>query len=297
LEYYLKSGKVFDIWFGALKDRLGTHMSFLFFERSDAQIAPFLTSNDENQKVAFVEKLTIKELARFNLKTYKMLVKYLAQIYKIVPFSEIPDEDGSYLVLRHDIDVSLEPALKMAEIEHEMEVRSTYFVWLSGKGYNPLEGRNVCLMQKLCALGHEIGLHYDTYQYECYGKNDIEALKMEIDILENLLVRKITAISCHDFRGNPYSFLKIPGYINADDPHLRDVYVFESRKLWSVKSLFILLNNHPRRVQLLIHPCHWEGKAHVKTKLDDFLQNLLILLYKIWTIPIRLIHSRETCER
>lgn len=244
-----------------------------------------------------MEKPTSKELSEFNPKNYVRLVKYLGQIYKIVPFGEIPKEDVSYLVLRHDIDVSLEPALKMAEIESKMGVRSTYFVWLSGKFYNPLEGRNVCIMKKICALGHEIGLHYDTYQYECYGRDDVQALKMEIGILENLLGRKITAISCHAFRDNPNSFLDISGYVNADDPRLRDVYVHESRKLWSVTSLFVLLNNHPQRAQLLIHPCHWEGKIHPKTKLDDLLQSLLILLYKLRTIPIRVIHSHEKCEK
>ena len=243
-----------------------------------------------------MEKPTVKELSRFNPKTYVKLIKYLGQIYKIVPFGEIPKEDVPYLVLRHDVDVSLGSALKMAEIEHEMGVRSTYFVWLSGKLYNPLEGRNVCFMKKICALDHEIGLHYDTYQYGCYGQDDVHALKMEIEILENLLGRKIIAISCHAFRGNPSSFLEISGYINADDPRLRDVYVYESRKLWSVKSLSILLNNHPRRVQLLIHPCHWEGKTHPKTKLDELFQTLLWLLYKLRTIPIRVIHSREKCE-
>jgi hypothetical protein len=259
-------------------------------------MAQTLTFKNKNQEAASVEKPSVKELASFNPKTYVKLVKYLGQIYKVVPFGEIPKEDLPYLVLRHDIDVSLEPALKMAEIEHEMGVKSTYFVWLSGEGYNLLEGRNVCIMKKICTLGHEIGLHYDTYQYECYGRDDAEALKMEIDILENLLGRKITAISCHAFRGNPNSFLQIRGYANADDPRLRDVYVHDSRRLWSIKSLFILLNNHPRRVQLLIHPCHWEGKTHIKTKLDDLLESLLILLYKLREIPIRLIHSKEKCD-
>ena len=243
-----------------------------------------------------MKKLTINELVKFNPKTYVKLVKYLSQIYKIVPFGEIPKGETPYLVLRHDVDVSLEPALKMAEIEHEIGVKSTYFVWLSGNFYNPLEGRNVCIMKKICALGHEIGLHYDTFQYECYEQDDVQALKMEINILENLLGRKITAISCHAFRGNPNSFLEIHGYVNADDPNLRDLYVHESRKLWSVRSLFILLNKNPRRVQLLIHPCHWQGKTHITTKLDDLLQNLLILLYKLRTIPIRLIHSHEKCD-
>jgi hypothetical protein len=243
-----------------------------------------------------VDKLDVRVLSKFNPKNYIRIIEYLGRVYKIVPFGEIPKEEVPYLVLRHDVDASLEKALKMAKIEHQMGVKSTYFVWLSGPLYNPFEGRNVCIMKEICALGHEIGLHYDTYQYECYGRDDAEALKMEIDILENFLGRKITAISCHAFRGNPNSFLQIHGYVNADDPRLRDIYVHDSKRLWSIKSLFNLLNNHPQRVQLLIHPCNWEGIPHIKTRLDDLLESLLILLYKLMEIPIRLIHSLEKCS-
>jgi hypothetical protein len=242
-----------------------------------------------------LEKPTLRELSKFDLKTYVKLIKYLGQIYKIVPLCEIPKEDVPYLVLRHDVDISPTAALKMAEIEHGMGVRSTYFIWLSSDHHNSLEGRSVYIIRQICRLGHEIGLHYDTTQYECYGLDDIDALNMEIRVLENLSGRKVKSISCHAPRV-PGSFIGLNGYINADDPRLRDIYVHDSRKLWTVKSLFILLNNPPKRVQLLIHPCHWEGKIHMKTRLDEFLQTLLWFLYKLRIIPIRLIHSRESCE-
>lgn len=242
-----------------------------------------------------LEKPTLRELSRFDQKTYVKLIRYLGQVYKIVPLCEIPKEDVPYLVLRHDVDVSLLPALRMAQIDHDLGVRSTYFIWLSSTIYNPLEGRNISMMKQICALGHEIGLHYDLTQYEHYERSDVDALNTEIRILENLIGRKINSISCHAPRG-PILFVGTSDYVSADDPRLRDIYVHESRKLWTVKTLSALLNDHPRRVQLLTHPCHWQKKIRQKTRLDDFLQMSLLLLYKLRTVSIRVIHSNGAVD-
>jgi hypothetical protein len=244
----------------------------------------------------FLEKPTLKELFRFDRKTYMKLIKYLGQAYKIIPFSERPQEDIPFLVLRHDVDLSLLPALKMSEIEHDMGIKSSYFVLLSSKHYNSLEGRNIRAIKQISALGHEIGLHYDTYQYECYGRNNIDGLKMELQVLERIIGRKVTTISCHTSNARPL-LLKTDGCINADDPNLRDIYVHDSRKLWTVKSLSTLLNNPPERAQLLIHPYHWEGKVHpVFNALNELLLNQLWLLYKVRTTFIRVLDTRESCE-
>lgn len=242
-----------------------------------------------------MDKPTTKELSRFDPKTYVKLISFLGQTYKIVPFCEIPKEDVPYIILRHDVDVSLLPALKMAKVEHDIGVKSTYFILVSSAHYNSLEGGNAGMIKQISMLGHEVGLHYDVEQYRLYSKDIIQALKMEIQILESVLGRKVGSISCHAPRG-PSSFLRVDGYINADASRLREVYVHDSGRLWTVKSLSILLNNHPRRVQLLLHPGLWAGTTAQRTKLDNFLIDILFALYRIRTIAIRLIHSRESTQ-
>lgn len=240
-------------------------------------------------------KLTIDEISRFNPDAYAQLIKYLKNHYRLVPFREIPKEDIPYVILRHDVDISVSAALKMAQAEHKLGVRSTYFILVSSKHYNPLEGENATMIKQISGLGHEIGLHYDTNQYECYSQDATMALRMEAHLLESIIGEKVRSISCHAPTG-PGSFMRVNGYLDADDPRLRDIYVHDSVRLWTIKSLSILLNEHPKRVQLLIHPCHWEGKVERLTKLDDFLQVVLVFLHRIRTLVIRVIHSRESCE-
>jgi hypothetical protein len=229
-----------------------------------------------------------------------MLIEYLKQNYMIVPFSEIPKEDTPYLVLRHDVDLSLVAALKMAKTEHKIGIRSSYFILLSSNNYNCFNGESISIIRQICELGHEIGLHYDTRQYKCYAHNDIYGLKLELQVLESIIGRKVHSISSHAPKG-PNSFLELSGYVNADNSKSRDIYVHDSRKLWTAVSLSILLSNSKKRPQLLIHPCHWEGKTDPRTKLRRFLveepfQSLLWLLYKVRTLFIRILSTHESCE-
>jgi len=247
------------------------------------------------RQTGFLDKPTFKELTKFDLRTYIRLMTYLRQIYRIVPFCEIPDEDVPYLILRHDVDVSLESALKMAEVEYKMGLRSTYFVLLSGNHYNSFEGRSAAIIKQMSGLGHEIGLHYDLNQYRCYAKNTVQALETELRALESIIGKKVRSISSHAPSG-PGSFLSISSCINADDPCLRGVYIHDSRKLWTIKSLYILLDNRPRKVQLLIHPFHWFPPAKPRTKLDLTFLDVLWLLYRTRTLIIRVVDSRESCE-
>ena len=242
-----------------------------------------------------MDKPTFTELTEFNPATYIRFIEYLRKTYRIVPFCEIPTENIPYLILRHDIDISLESALKMAQIEHTIGVRSTYFVLLSSKHYNPFEGRNVEIMRQISRLGHEIGLHYDVEQYECYAVNHVHALKNEMRILESLVAKRILSISSHAPR-KPGSFLDNDDCVNADNPRLMDIYVHDSQRLWTIKSLSVLLNNPPKRVQLSMHPCFWDPANKRKTKLDLALLDALLFLNRLRTLFIRVAHSRESCE-
>jgi hypothetical protein len=242
-----------------------------------------------------LDKPTFKQLSKFDSEVYVRLIRYLNQIYKIVPFCETPKEDVPYLILRHDIDVSLESALKMAKIEKKMGIRSTYFVQVSSYHYNSFEGKNVAIIRQISGLGHEIGLHYDVGQYKGYTFGAIEGLKTELHALESIVGKKVRSISSHA-PTRPSSFLNISSYTNADDTRLRDIYVHDSRKLWTIKSLDILLNKPARRVQLLIHPYHWFPLVKPNSKLDEAFLQILWLLYRARNIVIRVVHSRESCE-
>lgn len=245
-------------------------------------------------------EINIKELLRYNKRTYLKLIKNLRLSYNIIPFCEIPrasaENQISYLILRHDVDTSIPQALEMARIEKNIGLRSTYFILVSSNHYNVLEGENALMIKQISNLGHEIGLHYDVSQYRYYIHEPLQAARMEIQVLESILGKKIKSISSHAPSG-PDSFIQIDGYINADDRKLRDSYVHDSRRIWTIRSLSKLLDTHPPKVQLLIHPSIWiPEKSRKETILDLFLLGILILLYRLRTVIIRIIHSQESVE-
>ena len=63
------------------------------------------------------------------------------------------------LFLRHDVDMSLEAAVELAELEAERGVAATYFLMTRSQFYNldSRDGENA--LARLRELGHRVGLH------------------------------------------------------------------------------------------------------------------------------------------
>ena len=102
------------------------------------------------------------------------------------------------ILLRHDVDVSLDYALKMAKLEYEHGLKATYFVLLHGEYYNALSQSSQIKIKEIFDLGHEIGLHYDTSFLSKDDKNAILQIKQESEILSNLIGKKIKSIAQHN---------------------------------------------------------------------------------------------------
>ena len=64
--------------------------------------------------------------------------------YRYVSYDAVEPE-AQHLLLRHDIDFALEAAVAMAEAEHALGVRATYFVLVDTEFYNPCSsGARAC---------------------------------------------------------------------------------------------------------------------------------------------------------
>lgn len=77
--------------------------------------------------------------------------------YRFAHFGEGPDEGD--LFLRHDVDLSLDAALRMAELEHEAGATATYFLMTESVFYNLASKEGAAAIERLRALGHRVGLH------------------------------------------------------------------------------------------------------------------------------------------
>ena len=83
--------------------------------------------------------------------------------YGFARYGERPS--GRHVLWRHDVDVSMHRAARLAEIEAERGVVATYFVNPRSVFYNLLEPEIEVLLRRIRSLGHEIGLHFDAGAY------------------------------------------------------------------------------------------------------------------------------------
>jgi hypothetical protein len=90
--------------------------------------------------------------------------------YRFAFFDREP-EPGD-LLLRHDVDLSLEAALRLAELETEAGAQATYFLMTRSVFYNlgSLEGEQA--LARLRELGHRVGLHAVYPRFELDDRFD-----------------------------------------------------------------------------------------------------------------------------
>jgi hypothetical protein len=95
---------------------------------------------------------------RFDLGHYREILEAgQAGGYRFKPFGEGPERGD--LFLRHDIDLSLDAALQMAELESELGVSATYLLMTKSVFYNLASSEGVAAIARLRELGHAVGLH------------------------------------------------------------------------------------------------------------------------------------------
>jgi hypothetical protein len=77
--------------------------------------------------------------------------------YRFAFFEGEPREGD--LLLRHDVDLSLEAALRLAELEAGAGARATYFLMTESVFYNLASEEGEHALARLRELGHRVGLH------------------------------------------------------------------------------------------------------------------------------------------
>jgi hypothetical protein len=215
--------------------------------------------------------------SNFTLAGYGDLLTQFFEIgYRICSFTEANVERAD-LVLRHDIDMSLEAALEMAEFEALRDVSATYFVLMRSPLYNLLTEENMNFLRQILALGHDVGLHFDAALYE--GEITVlnQAAEVECAILEGFLGRRVELISLHRPRPVLLGYDQpIAGRIHSYQPKFFSEmgYCSDSRGGWHHGHPFDHVAVGDRRaMQLLTHPIWWTGAYGLpEEKLRDFIE-------------------------
>ena len=94
----------------------------------------------------------------FDLAHYREIVEAAqAGGYRFAHFEGAPAE-GS-VILRHDVDLSLDAAVRMAELESDAGASATYFLMTESVFYNLDSSEGVAAMERLRELGHRVAQH------------------------------------------------------------------------------------------------------------------------------------------
>jgi len=94
----------------------------------------------------------------FDLAHYRELLEAArAGGYRFAAFEEGPTPGD--LFLRHDVDLSLDAALRMARLEADAGATATYFLMTQSVFYNLASNEGAATVATLRELGHGVGLH------------------------------------------------------------------------------------------------------------------------------------------
>lgn len=74
------------------------------------------------------------------------------------------------VILRHDIDFSVDLAHAMAKTEADLGVQATYFFMVTSNAYNLFSSHNQRLVREVVNMGHIASLHFDPTVYSDVDK-------------------------------------------------------------------------------------------------------------------------------
>lgn len=101
----------------------------------------------------------------FTLNKYRELCSIITESdYTLLTLEEyfsLKKPPERFIILRHDVDDEPEYALKMAQLETELNAKSTYYFRTTENVFKH------DIIRKISSLGHEIGYHYEVLDEAC----------------------------------------------------------------------------------------------------------------------------------
>lgn len=212
--------------------------------------------------------MTQADFDEFTVSGYRELLQLAKAHYRFLSFPEALAASGApaanpQALWRHDVDFSVHRAARLAGIEAELGLRTTYFFMLRSSFYNLLEKAVLEKARQIVAAGHFVGLHFD---FDCSkpvadAEQLAERISFECRIVEDTLETGLTALSFHNPDiGNASRFDqdRVAGLVNAYGAWAKPWhYVSDSNGYWRFTPLRQVLEAHPQRLHVLTHPAWW----------------------------------------
>ena len=193
----------------------------------------------------------------FSLDHYKEIINNaLSAGYTFSGFQE-PAKDMQ-IYLRHDVDVSLDMALQLAQVDADLGVRSTFFVLPNAPTYNILEDDAIDKIEQMVTLGHYVGLHIDLPK----TRTNTEQTTYLMYGFYKMMLPIVPVVSYHrpSQLDNRIFGMQLQGLVNTyENRFMKDCkYISDSSGQWKEGCpCHVLADGVYPRVQLLTHPLWW----------------------------------------
>lgn len=230
----------------------------------------------------------------FSLEHYKECLQLARDKgYSIIPVKDYSSFDYQYIgsekkhsisnydkviLLRHDIDFSLEYAYELANIEYDLGVCSSYYVYLHSPTYSALSPKSMGMIKAMKGMGHEIGLHYDSryslssnmvsYRYDDEDEDHYYSI-------EDIALNSITDDYVSTFTQHNPSMTKIPNNMelyklnNPNDLPIK--YISDSGRNWREGCMCKHIGKVDK-LHILVHPVWWVGRGNSR---DEVVYNMI----------------------
>lgn len=178
---------------------------------------------------------------KFSTKHYLETINlYQDNGYKITPVGDFfhGRTYDKQILLRHDVDLSLDYSLDMALLEKDNDIHATYFILLGSSLYNTLSPEGRESIKTIRQAGHEIGLHVDSRYY--LGQS-------EFFMLSQIAETTVTTWCRHLVNVTP------PLDIPRDASKIPYKYLSDSGMHWREGCWCNHINKYDK-MQILIHP-------------------------------------------
>ena len=210
----------------------------------------------------------------FSYRGYEILIKTLKVCGYVFADYHNYAASSQCVILRHDIDNSIEKAFRLAELEENVGVKSTYFVLMTSDFYNPSSKKSLEGLRKIQECGHEIGLHFDEMAYDEL-EDVVGAIKKEARLLSDILETPITTVSMHrPSQKTLDANYEIPHMVNSyGKTFFNDFkYLSDSRRRWREPVIDIIKSGQYDRLHILTHAI-WYNE--VEMDIHDTIMNFV----------------------
>lgn len=198
---------------------------------------------------------------QFTYESYTALLKNLnSKGYHFTNYNSWQGAERS-VILRHDVDYSLEKAVLLSETEKAAfpeGVQATYFILVSTDFYNIHSQDSKKQIRQIIRSGGIIGLHFDETQYDISSEEKMrEYVREETDILSAAAGEQVNVVSMHrpseKFLSSEMEF---PGMINSyGETYFKNMkYLSDSRRCWRENADEIIESVRYPRLHILTHP-------------------------------------------